>query len=71
MVGREGTTKLSQGGWGKLARRFGPALFYFRDELLPAQEKQVSDLVNKAYGLTPEEIELMWKTAPPRMPGGR
>jgi len=24
--------------------------------------------VNQAYGLTPEEIDLMWKTAPPRMP---
>ncbi len=25
-------------------------------------------LVNQAYGLTQEEIELMLKTAPPRMP---
>jgi hypothetical protein len=33
-----------------------------------ALERQVSDLVNAAYGLTPEEIDLMWKTAPPRMP---
>ena len=31
-------------------------------------EKRLSDLVNQAYQLTPEEIELMWKTAPPRMP---
>ena len=31
-------------------------------------EGRVSDLVNAAYGLTPEEIALMWKTAPPRMP---
>ncbi len=31
-------------------------------------EQQVSDLVNAAYGLTPEEIRLMWETAPPRMP---
>jgi hypothetical protein len=28
----------------------------------------VSDLVNEAYGLTPEEVALMWETAPPRMP---
>ena len=34
-----------------------------------ALEAQVSDLVNAAYGLTPEEVALMWKTAPPRMPG--
>jgi len=31
-------------------------------------EHRLSDLVNQAYGLTPEEIGLMWKTAPPRMP---
>jgi len=29
----------------------------------------VADLVNAAYGLTPEEVALMWQTAPPRMPG--
>ena len=34
-------------------------------------ERQLSDLVNEAYGLTPEEVKLMWQTAPPRMPGGR
>jgi hypothetical protein len=31
-------------------------------------ESRVSDLVNAAYGLTPDEIKLMWDTAPPRMP---
>ncbi len=31
-------------------------------------ERKVSDLVNAAYGLTPDEIKLMWDTAPPRMP---
>lgn len=31
-------------------------------------ERQISDLVNEAYGLTPEEVALMWRTAPPRMP---
>ena len=31
-------------------------------------ERQISDLVNEAYGLTPDEVALMWKTAPPRMP---
>jgi hypothetical protein len=31
-------------------------------------ERQVSDLVNEAYGLTPDEVKLMWDTAPPRMP---
>ncbi|MDZ4782264.1 MAG: N-6 DNA methylase [Planctomycetia bacterium] len=31
-------------------------------------ERQLSDMVNEAYGLTPEEVALMWQTAPPRMP---
>jgi hypothetical protein len=33
-----------------------------------ALERRLSDLVNAAYGLTPEEVQLMWDTAPPRMP---
>lgn len=33
-----------------------------------ALERRLSDLVNEAYGLTPEEVALMWETAPPRMP---
>jgi hypothetical protein len=31
-------------------------------------ERTLSDLVNQAYALTLAEIELMWQTAPPRMP---
>ena len=31
-------------------------------------ERQLSDLVNEAYGLTPDEVDLLWDTAPPRMP---
>jgi len=31
-------------------------------------ESRLSDLVNGAYGLTAEEIRLLWSTAPPRMP---
>jgi type I restriction-modification system DNA methylase subunit len=34
-------------------------------------EHRLSDLINQAYQLTPEEIELMWRTAPPRMPISR
>ena len=33
-------------------------------------ERTLSDLVNQAYGLTPAEIDLMWQTAPPRIPLG-
>ncbi|HEV7268791.1 MAG TPA: Eco57I restriction-modification methylase domain-containing protein [Falsiroseomonas sp.] len=31
-------------------------------------ERALSRLVNAAFGLTPEEEALMWRTAPPRMP---
>lgn len=33
-------------------------------------ERRLSDIVNAAYGLTPDEVKLMWDTAPPRMPFG-
>jgi hypothetical protein len=32
------------------------------------RERRISDLVNQAYGLSDEEIDLLWRTAPPRMP---
>ena len=31
-------------------------------------EQEISRLVNEAYGVTTEEVKLMWQTAPPRMP---
>jgi type I restriction-modification system DNA methylase subunit len=31
-------------------------------------ERHIADLVNTAYGLTQEEVALLWETAPPRMP---
>lgn len=31
-------------------------------------ETEISDLGNDAYGLMPEEVDLLWRTAPPRMP---
>jgi hypothetical protein len=42
----------------------------FSERLREAErlEVELSDLVCQAYGLTEEEIELMWQTAPPRMP---
>ena len=66
---------------GKSKPLTAAALKALRDEdtrtLLPARalaheaqmfERKLSDLVNSAYGLTQVEIELMWDTAPPRMP---
>ena len=31
-------------------------------------EHEVAGWVNEAYGLSPEEVSLLWETAPPRMP---
>jgi hypothetical protein len=31
-------------------------------------ERDLARMVERAYGLTPEEVSLMWRTAPPRMP---
>ncbi len=38
-----------------------------RSEML---ERQLSALVNEAFGLTPEDVKLIQETAPPRMPPG-
>jgi hypothetical protein len=38
-----------------------------RGELL-AHERALAAKVERAYGLTEEEVALMWRTAPPRMP---
>lgn len=50
----------------KHATTLGPARAA-ADEALTL-ERRLSDLVNAAYGRTPQEVELMWGTAPPRMP---
>jgi hypothetical protein len=31
-------------------------------------EHEIAQLVNTTYGLTDDEVRLMWQTAPPRMP---
>jgi hypothetical protein len=51
------------------ARTIEPARALAREAL--ALEIQVGELVNQAYGLTPDEVDLMWQTAPPRMPYAR
>ena len=47
-------------GFGELARALAA------ETLTP--ERTLSDLVNQTYALNPAEIEIMWQTAPPRMP---
>ena len=49
---------------------YAPAIQSRKAEALTL-EYRLSDLVNQAYNITPEEIDLMWKTAPPRMPINR
>ena len=36
-----------------------------------ALERRLAALVNAAYGLSAEDVALLWRTAPPRMPGAR
>lgn len=38
------------------------------EERASALERQISEAVNAAYGLTLQEVDLLWRTAPPRMP---
>ena len=47
-------------------RTIEPARFAAAEAL--QLERRLSHLVNAAYGLTQEEVHLMWDTAPPRMP---
>lgn len=53
-----------------LRNEYSGALGLVRTEAAEALtlEHRLSDLVNAAYGLTPDDIALMWQTAPPRMP---
>lgn len=50
----------------ELARTIEPARTQAAEAL--QLERQLSDLVNEAYGLTPDEVALLWETARPRMP---
>ena len=62
---------------GKKQPLTAPGLHALRDEYARtiafaaetlALECTLGDLVNQAYALTPTETELIWQTAPPRMP---
>ena len=66
----------------KTARKLTPAALKdlqagYAEQFVPIQqyraeaamlERKLNDLINTAYGLTAEEIALLWATAPPRMP---
>ncbi len=62
--------QLSAAEIARLKREHADALAPAREAAAEARrlEGRLSDLVNAAYGLTSEDIALMWSTAPPRMP---
>lgn len=63
---------LTPAGLKELRSGFAELVVPVREEAVEASrlEQRVAELVNDAYGLTPEEVALMWRTAPPRMPVG-
>ena len=67
---RRGKTKLSSAALKSLREEYAATVEPMRQRLAEAAEleRQLSSLVNEAYGLTEEEVDLMWRTAPPRMP---
>ena len=62
--------QLSAAEIARLKREHAETITPARQAAAEAQrlERRLSDLVNQAYGLTPDEVALMWATAPPRMP---
>ncbi|QIN84849.1 hypothetical protein GBA63_21030 [Rubrobacter tropicus] len=66
----KGEARLTPGSLRALRAGYGEGAAPIRDARAGAAalERRLSDLVNKAYGLTDEEINLLWDTAPPRMP---
>lgn len=61
---------LSPAGVAVVRRAWAETVAPVATRLREAQrlEQRLSALVDAAYGLTPEEVALMWATAPPRMP---
>lgn len=51
----------------QLYQEYAPAIATRKAEAINL-EHRLADLINQAYQLTAEDIELLWKTAPPRMP---
>ena len=64
------SNKLTPAALAELRQAFADTIEPARQLRIEANalEHGISDLVNEAYGLTNEEVELMWQTAPPRMP---
>jgi hypothetical protein len=69
-AGSKSSDRLGIAGMKEVTEVYNDYAIPIQTRAIEAQklERQLSDLINQAYGLTPEEIDLMWKTAPPRMP---
>ncbi|MGG6263380.1 Eco57I restriction-modification methylase domain-containing protein [Leptolyngbya sp. AN03gr2] len=69
-AGSKSSDRLGIAGMKEVTEVYNEYALPIQTRAIEAQklERQLSDLINQAYGLTPEEIDLMWKTAPPRMP---
>lgn len=63
-------SKLTASQIADLKREHGETLKPARNAVaeIAVLELKLSNLVNQAYGLTEDEVDLMWKTSPPRMP---
>jgi hypothetical protein len=63
---------LSPGDIGALRSAYRSHVPSLRADLAEAHrlEQRLASLVSAAYGLTAEDVELIWRTAPPRMPAG-
>jgi hypothetical protein len=68
--GRKTSDPLGVAGLKEVTQAYNDYALPIQTRTTEAQtlEHRLSDLINQAYGLTPEEIDFMWKTAPPRMP---
>ncbi|MBK6433547.1 MAG: Eco57I restriction-modification methylase domain-containing protein [Anaerolineae bacterium] len=66
----KGEARLSPAGVGELARVYRQYALPLRAGVAESArlEGRLAELVNAAYGLTPDEVALLWRTAPPRMP---
>lgn len=64
--------RLSPGALRTLKETFQQEVPHIRSIQAEEQglERRIAELIYATYGLTPEEIDLLWQTAPPRMPVG-
>jgi hypothetical protein len=67
---RAGGASLTSADLKRLRAEYSETIQPLREEIEAAErlEHAISDAVNAAYGLTPEEVAVLWETAPPRMP---